>query len=236
MKKNVLILFALACSALFTNVKAENTCYDVSETSVADFWFTHMYFGTCTDYVGSNSKLAGTTGRIDFNGGSSLNFTGIQVSKDGSYTMRLTYGIGWADAAGAILKIFVNDEFISNCTLYPIAPAETATMNISVDLVAGYDNLITLTQQKDWPTVLGLELLSETAVSKPAKDNNLSVTVADQSLNIRVLGEKTSQVEIYSSIGKLIEKNYFNGSFSKKLNKGVYLVTVNGESSKILVK
>lgn len=237
MKRNVLLILACFCGALFTSIKAENICYDASESSAPDFWFTHMYYGTCTDYVASGSKLAGTTGRLDFNGGSSVIFSGIQVSEDGTYTLRLTYGIGWADATGAVLKLYVNDEFVSNCTFYPIAPAATATMDISVDLAANYDNVIKLTQQKDWPTVLGIQLFSGvTAVSTPEKEKAYSISVSNASISVRASNKGNNRIEVYSTNGQLIDSRAFNNSYTKAFSKGLYLVKVNGESNKILVR
>ncbi|MDR1682074.1 MAG: DUF6383 domain-containing protein [Candidatus Symbiothrix sp.] len=236
MKKNV--LFGLAVLACSVAAQAQNTCYTDAEASAPDFWTTHFYFATCTDYVGTNSKLFedGSTGYVDFNGGSSVDFTNIYVPSDAEYTVMLRYGIGWADESGATLTLNVNGDFVDQLVLFPGEGEKPWAMEFDVELYGDYNNTIQLVEVKDWPIILGIQLTPKVG-SEIKKIDTPSYQLVSSNGKLTVSNlENNSRIRIYSIDGKLIQSVVAANSFQTSLVPGVYVVKVNGEARKAIVK
>ena len=63
--------------------------------------------------------------------------------------------------------------------------------------------------------------------------SNSKLSVLDAGLKIRFEGSAT--VELYTSAGMLIEKNIYTNEYSKKLDKGLYLLRLSADGSKSMV-
>lgn len=217
-------------------VKAEVTCYTTAEVKIPDFWLEHFYYAQCTDWEGTGSKLfAENPDYIDFNGGSTVEFP-IRVSKDGEYVVTLSYGIGYADATGATMTVNVNGEFATQLILYKLTADPPATIDFSLELYADYDNVIQLKQVKDWPIILGIQLTSTVSGNISVVDNSFTVVPTSGAISIQNLkGE--NQIDIYTINGRVINSSKVtSNSVDYKLNDGLYIIKVNGEARKVVVK
>ena len=236
-------IFVCGFSIMSANAQVV-TCYDSSVSSVPDFWLSNFYFSKCTDYLNTGGKDISDplwSSYVDYNGGGSINFTNIHVSKDGAYTVRLTYGIGWAEpVVGANFNLIVNDELVGNYTVFAIDkpdPTVLRTIDLPVTLSTDWDNVIKIQQAKDWPTTLGIQLLNGITAVAEVKQNTFTVTGMNKSIQINKLTNKSNFIEIYSIEGKLIDsKNIQQESFVKAMDKGLYIVKVNGIAAKVVVQ
>lgn len=70
-----------------------------------------------------------------------------------------------------------------------------------------------------------------TAISAPTA--NAALSVANGQLNIKAEG---ADVTVYSLSGAQVASEYVNGTAAIRLNKGVYMVKVNGKATKVMVK
>lgn len=237
MKKMLLFgLVFLFSGILSVPVKAEVTCYTAAEVKIPDFWLDHFYYAQCTDWEGTGSKLfAENPDYIDFNGGSTVEFP-VRVSQDGEYVVTLSYGIGYADATGATMTINVNGEFATQLTLYKLIADPPATIDFSVELYADYDNVIQLKQVKDWPIILGIQLSSNISGTISVDENSFTIVPSSGAISIENLSGE-NQIDIYTINGKIINsEKVTSNSFNYKLNEGLYIVKVNGEARKVVVK
>jgi len=241
-KKNLLLLKKMASVFLvclfYVTAKGQVTCYDESESTATDFWFSHFYYAKCTDYLGTGSKLFGDNNDyIDFNGGSSVEFTKIRVATEGEYIARLSYGIGYADDEGAVFKLFVNDEFISSFTVYRLTSDPPATIDLPVYLYPDWDNSIKIQQQKDWPIVLGIQLINPASEVINHSLNNVRIIVNNHSLLISGLQEeKSNKIAIFSSEGRLISSEVvLNNTYRKELKAGLYFIKINDSAIKVII-
>jgi len=222
------------------------TCYDSAESSANDFWLTHFYFSKCTDYLNTGGKDIADpwAAYVDFNGGGIIDFTKIRVSEDGVYTVRLSYGIGWAEPViGANFNVIVNDEFSGNYTVLPIPdadkdPTKPLLIDLPVTLSTDWDNEIKIQQNKDWPTTLGIQLIKGTVSAVPKLDENaFKVSGLNKSIQITKLTSEQNKIDIYTVVGKLISSETVSGtSFVKSVNQGIYIVKVNGTPVKVAVR
>lgn len=249
MKTKVLFKMSVAifvCSLSFFSANAQVvTCYDESESIVNDFWLTHFYYSKCTDYLNTGGKDISDpawTAYVDFNGGGYIDFTKIRVSTDGDYTVRLSYGIGWAEpVVGANFNVIVNDEFTGNYVVLPqvVDPTNPPTIDLPVTLSADWDNEIKIQQNKDWPTTLGIQLIKGgvTAVKTTVNENSFKISGMNSMIQISKLKDAENRVEIFSLVGKRVLAETFSGStFTKDINPGVYIVKVNDTSVKVVVR
>jgi len=157
------------------------TSYSTTESSVADFWLNHFYYACFTDYIGNGSKLAGSGPYVDFNGESYINFNNIYVSQTGEYTVRLSYGIGYADENGADFKLYVNNNLIDTYTIQALTRPAPGIIEINVTLQAGTNNSIKLQQSRHWPTVLGIRLNKQKTALSTLQSGNLRLNVVSES-------------------------------------------------------
>jgi hypothetical protein len=236
MKKIITVLCTMLCMMNLT-IQAEIICYPETQASINDFWIDHFYYAKCTDYVGTGSKSFEDSEYVDFNGGSSVDFTNIHVSADAEYTVRLSYGIGWADAEGAVLTLNVNDEFAHQLTLYTLTSPPPAVYEFDVELYADYDNVIQFRQVKDWPILQGIQLIKKEG-NGLSKKNNVTHSISGVNGEIRIDNlSKNALIQIYSVEGQLIySSKALNSFFCKPLNSGIYMVKINDTVSKVIVK
>ncbi|MEA4851635.1 MAG: T9SS type A sorting domain-containing protein [Paludibacter sp.] len=237
------VFFIGSMSLLSANAQVV-TCYDSSESSANDFWLTHFYYSKCTDYLNTGGKdisdPAWST-YVDFNGGGYIDFTKIRVSEDGTYTVRLSYGIGWAEpVVGANFNVIVNDEFTGNYVVLPqvIDPANPPTIDLPVTLSTDWDNEIKIQQNKDWPTTLGIQLIKGIVNAIPsAKENSFKISGMNKSIQITGLNNSNNNIQIYSLVGKLISSEAINGaSYTKSIKQGAYIVKINDATTKVIVQ
>ena len=241
---NICIAIVISGASIMSTNAQVVTCHDATVSSANDFWLNNFYFSKCTDYISTGGKDISDplwSSYVDFNGGASIDFTNIRVSQDGAYTARLTYGIGWAEAiVGANFNLIVNDEFIGNYTVFAIEnpdPAVPRTIDLPVTLSTDWDNVIKIEQVKDWPTTLGIQLMRVSTGISDVKQKTFTVSGINKSIQINKLTNKSNFVEIYSIEGKLIDsKTIQQESFVKAMEKGLYIVKVNGIAAKVVVQ
>lgn len=242
MKKNVLLKAILAVVAIcsFSGIANAQTavCYDKSESNAIDFWNNHFYYAVCTDYVGTGSKLfSENNSYIDFGGGSSIVFDNIYMSESKEYTMSVSYGIGYADAEGAKMKLYVNDEYLTTITLFKLDQDPPATIDIPVELYSDWNNVIKLEQQKDWPILLGIQLKGgNSTINNANQQPKYNVSVSNSILYVQGLNKADNKVDVYNVKGSLVESKICGESYTKTLAKGLYLLKINGETTKVLVR
>ena len=66
--------------------------------------------------------------------------------------------------------------------------------------------------------------------------NNVTVEtrIMRTSTGIEVIVDGASTIELYTINGVMIEKTTTNGSYSRDLNKGIYIIRVNGKATKFI--
>lgn len=238
MKKTLLFgLMTLFFLLTAIPAKADVTCYSPEEASTVDFWLEHLYYAKCTDWEGTGSKLFGENpDYIDFNGGSTIDFP-LKVSKDGVYTVTLSYGIGWAhETDGATMLINVNGNFSGQLTVHRLTADPPATIDFEVELFANYDNVIQLKQSVHWPIILGIQLSAKTTGTISAEEDTFRVFSSKGAIEIdRMTGK--NQIDIYAVNGKKLHSTVLtSSSFNYGLPEGLYIVKVNGKAKKVIVK
>jgi len=236
MKKMLLISALFAFISLGNTLQAEVQCYTSDEAKTVDFWLEHFYYAVCTDWEGTGSKLFGPNNDyVDFNGGSTVEFP-VWVSKDGEYTVTLSYGIGWADDAGATLTVNVNNEFATQLVLHKLTADPPATIDFNVELFADYDNVIQLKQTKDWPIISGIQLSADFSGTEMIQANEFRVISTNGAISIEDLTGK-NQIEIFSITGQRIDSSTTSSnSYNFTLEDGIYILKVNDSVRKVLVR
>jgi hypothetical protein len=240
MKKGLLFGLSLIALSLSSATQAQITCYPEEEATANEFWTSHFFYASCTDYIGTGSKLFedGSSGMVDFNGGSSVDFTKIHVTEDAEYTVTLKYAIGWCDEFGATVTVFVNDELYDQLTLFRGAGDWPWSVEFDVELYSDYDNVIKFQQVKDWPILLGIQLTKQGGNGLD-KINKSSYTLSSTQQEIKIENlSDASQIQIYSVDGKLIRSAKVAASaYSVPVQtSGVYIVKINGEANKVVVR
>lgn len=66
------------------------------------------------------------------------------------------------------------------------------------------------------------------------KSSTLHTTIIGTATGIRIELDTPSTIELYTSNGMLVEKTFATGTYSRALNKGVYVVLINGKSTKFV--
>ena len=239
-----LLVAIFVCSFSIMSANAQVVaCTDPKVASALDFWFSNFYFSKCTDYLNTGGKDIAGSSLVDFNGGGTIVFNNIYVSADADYTARLSYGIGWADpVTGADFNLIVNDALIGTYTVYSTNNSNTT---IDLPLIMGtlapdWNNVIKIQQARNWPTTLGIRLIKGVTTLNPQikhKDYTIESGI-NNSINIVGLqSDLINRIEIFSIVGKLVSCEIVKQStYTRLLNKGIYLVKVNGETSKVVIK
>ena len=243
MRKKLLLsaISLLLCLFSLTNINAQDDyiCYDEEESTEVDFWLDHVYYGICTDWEGTNSKLfEGVGPYIDFNGGSSVDFTGIYVPEDAIYTVQLLYGIGYADENGAVTTVNVNNELAAQLTLFRQSGSSPYLEEFEVELYSNYNNVIQFKQVKDWPLILSIQLVkTTTGISDVKTEDSYTVSGFDGVISIDKLDTGNNSVRIYTLDGKSIFNKVVSvSSLNIPVAPGLYIANINGSATKVLVK
>ena len=234
MKKVLIFGFFIAFFAM--SLKAQVTCYGQEESAEVGFWFDHFYYAKCTDWEATGSKLFGPDeDYIDFNGGSSVDFTNIFVEKDGDYTVTMSYGVGYADEEiGGLLNIFVNGQLAEQFNFFR-NPDRPITYEFTVELWADWDNVIQFKQERDWPILLGIQLSNGSTITGKRVEAH-SVYSSNGMINI-VNPAGKCDVQIYSIDGKLVKSaSSIEALISLPVRAGFYILKINGTAQKIIVK
>ncbi len=141
-------------------------CYDKEESETVDFWLEHFYYAKCADFSDKTAEGGHAGGLVyegnpdyiafQFYGG--LDFDGIYVSKDGTYRVKVVYGIHLCTDPGAGADLVVNGERIAPL-VFPTLPASASgTIEFDVNLRAGQANVIQFISTKEFPIFLGIQL------------------------------------------------------------------------------
>lgn len=213
-------------------------CYTDDEKQTPDWFLDHPYYATCTDYVGTGSKPFGDDPEyVDFNGGSTVDFTDIYVSQDGYYALTVWYGVGYADETGATLELNVNDAPWDIMTCFTVTNPPV-TQEFEIELYGGgFSNTIQFKQVKDWPILSRIQLaLVEAFSGTPSIETESCKIVSSQ--NMIAISElvPNSEISIYTTAGVLVEQAIATSLYnSTVLNEGLYIVKINGEAHKVLV-
>lgn len=216
------------------------TCYDATAASAPDFWLSNFYFSKCTDYLNTGGKDIVGSSYVDFNGAGKIIFNNIYVSKDANYTCRLTYGIGWVDpVTGGDINLIVNDALMGTNTVFgPHTAGTTIDLPLPLGTLAtDWNNVIVIQQARHWPTTLGIQLIEGTTAVPVIKEYPFKISGLNKSIQISNLTNERNKIEIFSVEGRLINSEIAIGSsFVKGINKGVYIVKVNGTPVKVAVQ
>ena len=237
--KKILFFSLLAGLSTFSVMGEEVPCYTDEEKQTPDWFLDHPYYATCTDYIGTGSKPFGDNPEyVDFNSGSTVDFTDIYVSQDGYYELTVWYGTGFADETGATMEVNVNDAPWDILTMFQVTNPPV-TQSIEIELYGGgFSNTIQFKQVKDWPILSRIQLeLVEGFSSTPSIETDTYSIVATKNI-IAIDGLlQDSQVKIYSTTGALVDNAIATSNYlSNELPAGLYIVNVNGKSHKVLIK
>lgn len=215
------------------------TCYDESQATVNDFWFSNIYYAKCTPYTATGGKDiadAAWAAYVDFNGDGYIDFTKIRVSVDGEYKLQILHGVGWANTDGtSAFTVFVNDESVGDINFQPSpgqTPENPQIKELTVTLATDYDNQIKVKQLRDWPTIMGIKLIRKGTVGISPNNHSNSdyiITYTESTLRISGLSRKSNKIQIYNLDGKLIasEKND-SDVYTRILDtKGVFIIKIN---------
>lgn len=234
--KKTLLLF-LFISIGLSKVLAQATCYTESEKKQVDFWLNHQYYAICTDYLGSGSKLfGGNPEMIDFNGGSTIDFTDVFVSKEGTYTLTLWYGVGWGGDMAGRLNLFVNGDIFDQLVFGNMEGIATA--DFEIELYEGYNNTIQFKQTAEWPTLSRIQLTSAPSSTglTSSKEYNYSISSTNKSIAIDKL-EGVNTINTYTMNGNLVKSvTTTDPSINIPADNGLYIVKINGNAHKVAIK
>ena len=207
--KNLLLSLGLALFS-FT-ATAQVTCYG-EESKDVDFWLEHFYYAKCTDYLHG----------IDHNGGyvfepnqdyigpaawGGVDFTDIYVSKDGTYKVQMTYGIGATDELGAWTDLKVNGQLTGEQLVMYIPEPSPGTIEFYVDLYEDYPNMIQIISVKDWPVLLGIQIFPlETSGTDAVQMDEKPFTLSSENgvLSVNNLNESENSIQISTIDGRII--------------------------------
>lgn len=247
MKKGILLIMLMSLfsiKALFAQDVV--SCYTDDEKKQTDFWLDHYYYAVCTDYEGTGSKLfAVNPDYVDFNGGSTVDFTDIYVSginpgdDEVDFVMGLWYGVG-SDGPegdkGAVFSVYVNEEIYDQPTVFELSSDPPAYMEIPVTLYTDYGNVIQLKQVKHWPIIYRIRL-SQDPVN--IADNSITHYNVSSSKGIIFIDglAGNNKIEIYSPSGTLVNvANATGAGYSCYAGSGLYIVRIDGQAYKVVVE
>ena len=238
---------------------AGGDCPTVEQATSEDWYLSHMYDARCTEltntfekdggaYIYTNAenekvKITASGEWMDFYYAdpSSVIFDSIYVSKDEFYDMTWFFRLDVIDGeatAGSKTQLWVNDELAGEITIY-ISDADVELDEVvyeGIELYADYPNKIKLLKVNGWPLTRGIQLACEGSAVENVNSASFFVTSANGMMNInRLSGE--SNITVYSISGaQLQEATTTASSYSMPMAPGAYIVNVNGQFAKAVVR
>lgn len=234
-------------------------CPTAAQAISEDWYLSHMYDARCTEltntfvqdggayiYLNAENEKVKITANglwIDFYYAdpSSVVFDSIYVSKDDYYDMKWYFRQDVVDGeatAGSKTQVWVNDELVGEVTTY-ISDADVEldeVMYEGFELYADYPNKIKLLKVNGWPLTRGIQLYREGSAVENVNNASFFVTSVDGVMTInRLSGE--SNITIYSISGaQLQEATTTASSYAIPMAPGAYIVNVNGQFAKAVVR
>lgn len=226
----------------------------------SDNWYlNHMYDARCTNLTNTWEKDGGAYIYTNTEGGkvkitangewldfyfadpSSIVFDSIYVSEDGYYDMtwffRLDY-IDGADEAGSASQLYVNDELVDQIVVWKTTGDTEVdqTKYEGLELWADFPNKIVIQKINGWPLTRGIQLSGEGMGIKNAHTASFFVSVADGAMTLNRLSGN-SDIAIYSLTGEqVLTAATTEVTYTVSLPQGAYIVKVNGEYAKAVVR
>ncbi len=245
--------------AHWNNGGTEGECYSTEDAIKEDFWFTHMYDARCTELTNTWEKdnneyiylnAEGERVKITVSGQwmdyywadpSSIVFDSIYVSRDMICDFKYFFRLDVVDGeptAGSRTQVWVNDELFGEMTVWisdeGVELDETVVEGI--ELYADWPNKIKLQKINGWPLTRGIQLVGSEVGVENVKKAGFIVLTSENGLQINRL-EGNSEINIYSIAGGLITHAQTNAkTYNVALAPGSYLVSVNGEYQKAIVR
>lgn len=234
-------------------------CPTVAQATSEDWYLTHMYDARCTEltntwekdggaYIYTNAdgekvKITANGEWLDFYFAdpSSIVFDSIYVSQDGYYDLTWFFRCDVIDGeatAGSRNYVYVNDELFSDVTVWVSDEGVELdqTKVEGIELYADYPNKIKLLKGNGWPLTRGIQLSRGGMGVENAHTASFFVSVTDGVMTVNRLSG-TSQIAIYLLTGEqVMTVATTETTFATTLPQGVYIVDVNGEYAKAVVR
>lgn len=234
-------------------------CPSVEQAISENWYLTHMYDARCTELTNTWEKDNGeyiytnvdgdkikitTSGEwmdFYFADPSSIVFDSIYVSEDGYYDMTYFFRCDVIDGevtAGAKSQVWVNDELSGELTVWVSDEGLELdqTKYEGIELYADYPNKIKIQKINGWPLTRGIQLSRQGMGVNNVHTTSFFVSVMDGMLSIQRLAGN-SEIAIYTLTGKQILSTTTNAaSYTTALAPGAYIVEVNGEFAKAVVR
>lgn len=233
-------------------------CPTRTQAHSENWYFNHMYDARCTELTNTWEKDGGAYIYTNKEGGkvkitangewidyyfadpSAIIFDSIYVSSD--ITCDLTWFfrcdyIDGDDAAGSQSRLYVNGELVDILTVWKTASEELdQTKYEGIDLYADYPNEIKIEKINGWPLTRGIQLSADGMGVKNTTAVSFFVTNENGGLTIHRLSGN-SEIAIYSLTGEqVLTATTDAATFAAPLAQGAYIVKVNGEFAKAVVR
>lgn len=250
---------AFTLYAHWNNGSTGGDCPTAEQATSEDWYLTHMYDARCTEltntwekdngaYIYTNVedgkvKITADGQWIDFYWAdpSSIVFDSIYVSEDGYYDMTWFFRCDAIDGeatAGSKNYVYVNDELFGDVTVW-ISDEEVEldqTKVEGIELYADFPNKIKLQKGNGWPLTRGIQLSRVGMGIRNAHTASFFVSVEDGVMTLNRLSGN-SRIAIYSLTGEQVLTATTNETtFATTLPQGAYIVNVNGEYAKAVVR
>ena len=234
-------------------------CPSATDAIKEDYWFTHMYDARCTEltntwnmdnneYIylnaeGERIKITTSGEWMDFYWAdpSSIVFDSIYVSRDMICNFKYFFRCDVIDGeptAGARSQVWVNDELFGEMTVWISDEGVELdeTLVEGIELYADWPNKIKIQKINGWPLTRGIQLVGEGMAVDNVKTKSFFVQPTENGLQLNRL-EGQSNINIYSVSGMLVlTAQTTEKSFNATLAPGSYVVSVNGEYEKAIVR
>lgn len=235
-------------------------CPSAAEAIREDYFFNHMYDALCTElnntweldngeYIYLNAE--GERVKITKNGQwmdyywadpSSVVFDSIYVSKDLICNFKMFFrcdNIDGEPTAGSRSQVWVNDELFGEVTVWISDEGVELdeTLIEGIELYADWPNKIKIQKINGWPLIRGIQLVAEGMGVENLAQTSFFVSTANAGqMQINRL-EGVSNINIYSISGALVKTlQTTEAGCVINIAPGSYLVSVNGEIQKAIVR
>ncbi len=234
-------------------------CPTMAQATSEDWYLTHMYDARCTEltntwekdggaYIytnveGDRVKITASGEWLDFYFAdpSSIVFDSIYVSQDGYYDLTWFFRCDNIDGevtAGSKNYVYVNDELFSDVTVW-VSDEEVEldqTKVEGIELYADYPNKIKLLKGNGWPLTRGIQLSRGGMGIQNAHTASFFVSVENGVMTLNRLSGN-SEIAIYSLTGEqVLTAATGETTFAATLPQGAYIVNVNDEYAKAVVR
>ena len=217
--------------------------YDARCTELTNTWEKDGGAYIYTNADGEKVKITANGEWLDFYFAdpSSIVFDSIYVSQDGYYDLTWFFRCDVIDGeatAGSRNYVYVNDELFSDVTVWVSDEGVELdqTKVEGIELYADYPNKIKLLKGNGWPLTRGIQLSRGGMGVENAHTASFFVSVTDGVMTVNRLSG-TSQIAIYLLTGEqVMTVATTETTFATTLPQGAYIVNVNGEYAKAVVR